>query len=81
VSVTIPDEVLQSARMTEPEPRQEIAVTLFERERITLAQAARLAGTDGLRFQYLLASRGIPVHCDVAEFEADLQMLRELGRL
>jgi predicted HTH domain antitoxin len=34
-----------------------------------------------MRFQHLLASRGIPVHYDVAEFEADLDTLRELGRL
>jgi predicted HTH domain antitoxin len=83
VSVSIPDDVLQAAKMSmsAAELRQELAVLLFERERLTLAQAARLAGMDRLRFQHLLASRNIPLHYDVAEFEADLRTLRELGRL
>lgn len=81
MSVNIPDDVLLSARMSEAELRQEIAVMLYERERITLAQAAQLAGMDRLRFQHLLASRDIPVHYDLAEFEADLETLRKLGRL
>jgi predicted HTH domain antitoxin len=31
-----------------------------------------------VQFQHLLASRRIPVHYDVADFEADLQTLREM---
>ena len=81
MGLTIPDDVLQAAKMSEAELRQELAVLLFERERLTLAQAARLADMDRLRFQHLLASRGISLHYDVAEFEADLRTLRELGRL
>ena len=79
MSVTIPDDVLRSARISEAELRQELAVMLFERERLTLGQAARLAGLDRLRFQHLLASRGISIHYDVADFEADLDTLRDLG--
>lgn len=81
MSVMIADEVLLAARMSEEELRQEIAVMLFARERFTLAQAARLAGQDIGRFQHLLASRDIPAHYDVPDFEADLQTLREIGRL
>ncbi len=81
MSVMIADEVLFAARMSEEELRQEIAVMLFARERFTLAQAARLAGQDIGRFQHLLASRAIGMHYGVPEFEADLQTLRELGRL
>ena len=80
MNVTIPDEILQTARITEEELRQEIAVLLFQEDRLTLAQASRLAGMDRLRFQHLLASREIPVHYDVEEFEQDLSTLRSLGR-
>jgi predicted HTH domain antitoxin len=79
--MTIPDEVLHSARMSEEQMRQELAVLLFQQERLTLAQAARLASMDRFRFQHLLASRGINVHYDVEEFEADLETLRSLGRV
>jgi predicted HTH domain antitoxin len=81
MGVTIPDDVLLAARMSEAELRRELGVLLFERERLTLSQAAALAGMDRLRFQHLLASRGIGPHYDVAEFEEDLRTLRELGRL
>lgn len=79
MSVTIPDEVLESAHMDESELRQELAVLLFQQARLTLAQAARLAGLDRLRFQHLLAARDIPVHYDVEDFEADLETLRSLN--
>lgn len=81
MSVTIPDEVLTAARMSEDELRQEVAVMLFERNKLTMGQACRLAGLPRLQFQHLLASRQIPIHYDVADFEADLETLRALGRL
>lgn len=80
MSVTIPDEILEAARMSDAELRQELAVLLFQQDRLTLAQASRLARMDLLRFQHLLASRGIPVHYDLDEFEQDLSTLRDLGR-
>jgi predicted HTH domain antitoxin len=78
MSVTISDEVLQSAHLTADELRQEVAIMLFQKERLTLAQAARLAEMSRWRFQALLASREIPIHYDVEEFEQDLQTIREL---
>jgi predicted HTH domain antitoxin len=80
MAVLIPDEVLAAAHMSEEEFRQEVAVMLFERGKLTIGQACRLAGMPRLRFQHLLASRQIPVHYDVADLEADLETLRSLGR-
>lgn len=81
MSVIIPDEILHATRMTEAEFKQEIAIFLFEKEKLTLAQASRLAGVNRLQFQHLLASRQIPVHYDVAEFEDDLRTLQQLDTL
>jgi predicted HTH domain antitoxin len=80
VTVTIADDVLQAAHMSAEELRRELAVLLFQQDRLTLAQAARLAEVDRLRFQHLLASRGIPIHYDVEDFEQDLETLRSLDR-
>jgi len=80
MTVTFSEDVLQAAHMTEDELRQELAVLLFQKERLTLGQAARLAGLDRLRFQHILASRDIPVHYGVADFEDDLRTLRSLDR-
>jgi predicted HTH domain antitoxin len=81
MSVVISDEILHAARMSEAELKQEIAVMLFQKEKLTLGQASRLAGMNQLQFQHLLASRQIPVHYNVEDFEADIKTLREMGRL
>ena len=78
--ITIPDELLAAAGISEAELKQELALALFQRDRITLAQASRLAGMNRLQFQALLAQREIPVHYDVAEFEEDLDTLQRLAR-
>ncbi|BAZ12780.1 hypothetical protein NIES4071_46140 [Calothrix sp. NIES-4071] len=81
MSIVIPDEIITATRMTEAEMKQEIAVMLFQREKLTLAQASRFAGMHRVAFQHLLASRKISVHYDVQDFEQDIKNLREMGRL
>ena len=80
MGMVIPDDILQSARMTEDELRKEIALLLFQKEKLTIGQAGRLAGMSLLQFQHFLAVRGIPVHYDVAEFEEDIKTLESLPR-
>lgn len=79
MSVVISDEILHATHMTAGELTQELAILLYQRDKLTLGQASQLAGMNQLQFQLLLASRRIPVHYDVAEFEADLKTLRERG--
>jgi predicted HTH domain antitoxin len=81
MSLVIPDYILNAARMSVRELSEEIAVMLFQKEKVTLAQASRLAGMNRLQFQHLLASRQIPIHYDVQDFEKDIKTLRRLGRL
>lgn len=79
MAVTIPDEVLQAAHLSEFEVKQTLAVALFREERLTLAQASRLAEMSQLAFQGLLAERRIPVHYGIEEFREDLRTLGEIG--
>ncbi len=81
MSVVIPDEILHATHMTADELVQEVAILLYQKDKLTLGQASRLAEMSQLQFQFLLASRQIPIHYDIAEFEADLKALREMGRL
>jgi len=81
MDLVIPEDILQTTRMSATELKYEIAILLFQKEKLTLGQASGLAGVNQLQFQHLLASRQIPVHYDVNEFEEDLKTLRELGRL
>jgi predicted HTH domain antitoxin len=81
MSVVISDEILHATHMTADELMQEVAILLYQKEKLTLGQASQLAAMSQLQFQFLLASRRIPIHYDVAEFEADLKTLREMRRL
>jgi predicted HTH domain antitoxin len=78
--LTIPDEVLAAAHMTELDLKRELALTLFQQERLTLGRASGLAGMSQREFQLLLADRHIPIHYGVEEFKQDLETLRQMGR-
>jgi predicted HTH domain antitoxin len=80
VSVNISDEVLESAHLTEAELKIELALALFQIERLTLGQAARLAELGQLDFQRLLAKRRIPIHYGIEELEHDLRTIRRVPR-
>ncbi len=80
MSVVIDDEILQTTRMTKKELLQEIAIMLFEKEKLTLGQASKLAGINQFNFQHLLASRNISIHYGVEDFEQDLATLKGLRK-
>jgi predicted HTH domain antitoxin len=69
--------VLAAAHISEPELKQELALALFQRDRLTLAQASHLAEMTQLAFQALLAERQVPIHYGVEEFREDLRTLRQ----
>lgn len=75
MSFVIPDEFLQTAQMSEADLKLEIAVLLFQREKITLGTASQFAGMNQLEFQKILGSRKIPIHYGVDDFQQDLKTL------
>lgn len=79
MSVLITDETLRAAGLTEPEFNAEVALMLYKEERLTLGQAARLAGMDRTEFQQFLGSRGGYLNLDEEDFELDLKSLRAWG--
>ena len=80
VTITIPDSVMGSARITESELKQEIALILYQKSKLTLSQSRKIAGMSRPEFMRLLASRKISIY-DVAEFEKDLKTIRAMGHL
>ena len=78
MNVEIPDVILRATHLAPAELRLEIAVMLFEKEKLTLGRAAELADMGHLEFQRLLASREIPIHYDVEELEEDLRTLNRI---
>ena len=81
VAIEIPQEVLHAARMTLEEMKRELAVLLFQQDKLSFGKAREMAGMTVWAFQQLLGSRGITVHYDVTDYEEDLATLKALGRL
>ncbi|MDY7015307.1 MAG: UPF0175 family protein [Cyanobacteriota bacterium] len=81
MSVVIPDEILQAAKLSEAELRLELAILLFQKYQISTGKARRLARMSLLEFRRELAKRDICVHYDVEDFRADIETLRRLEQL
>jgi predicted HTH domain antitoxin len=79
MSLVISDADVRATGLSEAELRVELAVALFQSERLTLARASRLSGMSRLEFQRLLAGRRIAVHYTQAELDEDVQTLADLG--
>ncbi|RME48810.1 MAG: UPF0175 family protein [Chloroflexi bacterium] len=77
----IPQDILDSARLSVPELKVELAVYLYAQGRLSIGKARELAGMPLWEFRQLLASRRISPHYDVADLDEDVATLREMGRL
>ena len=81
LTITLPRDVLESARLSVQEVKQELAVSLYAQERLSIGKARELAGMSLWAFRQLLAARGVSTHFGVNDLEEDLETLRALGRL
>lgn len=76
MGIVIDDDLLEAARMSEPEIRLELAIALYQLEKFTLGQAARLAVLSQSRMRHALAASGIGPHYGIDDFEHDLHTLQ-----
>jgi predicted HTH domain antitoxin len=73
LTIDLPD----TLQISEIDLRAELAIALFQQQRITLGSASQLAGLHQIEFQQLIAARGICIHYDVEDLEQDLTSLRQ----
>ncbi len=76
----IPQDVLDSARMTADQLLIELAVSLYAQGRLSLGKAHELAGLSLWEFRQTLGLRQIAPHFDAEDLEQDLETLRHLNR-
>jgi predicted HTH domain antitoxin len=74
------DEVLFAAHMTEDELRLELAIMLYERQKVSMGWASDFSGVGRVTFQPLLASRRVAIPYDDTAFEQDLASIRTYGQ-
>jgi predicted HTH domain antitoxin len=64
---------LPEMKMTERELKEELALSLYAARKVTLIQAADIAGVGFFEFQGLLRERKIPQHYGIQDLENDLR--------
>ena len=76
MTLTLPENL----RLTERELKLELALSLYAACKVSLIQAADVAGVDFFDFQGLLRDRKIPQHYGVQDLENDMRTLQELKK-
>lgn len=69
ITLNLPDSLNQTETFNQSDWLREIAIALFQQERISLSRASKIAGIEMMNVQKLLADRGICVHHDVEDLE------------
>ena len=77
MSLVISDDIVKASGFSESELLLEIAIMLFQQDKISLGKSSELLGMHRMQFQKLLAERGICVHYYVDEFQEDIDSLQE----
>lgn len=80
MSITIPDEVMKRAGLSEAAFRIELAIMLFEKYLLTFGQASEMAGLSQYDFQQELGKRGLFIHYDVEDLRDDLKTLESFRK-
>ena len=75
MDLLIRDEILKKAEITAEELLIEIAVHLYDTERLSMGQARNLAQLDLISFQKELSKRNVYIKYDIEDLETDLKNL------
>lgn len=81
MNLIIPNDILAASDMSEADLKLEVAIILYKREKISAGKACEWLGLNLIEFRRELSKRGLTINYDVADFQADLDTLRSLGRL
>jgi predicted HTH domain antitoxin len=69
------EDILKKINLSPDELRLEMAVYLYQQERLSMGQARHLASVDQHTFQKELKKRGVHIHYDTSDLEEDLRNL------
>ncbi len=81
MTLTIPDDILTAAKISEEELKLEIAIMLYQQKKLSTGKARHLAGMNLIEFQKELSRRRICINYDVEDLQVDIENLKELGYL
>jgi predicted HTH domain antitoxin len=76
-TLTIPQEVLDSARMTVADIRVEIAIALYAQRRLSVGKAAQVAQMSLWQFRHVLALRRISPNYGIEDLHQEMAIIRK----
>lgn len=79
-AIEIPAEIVHATRMTVQEMKQELALMLFQQNKLSFGKAREMTGLTVWEFQLLLGQRKILVHYDVQDYLADQPAIDALAK-
>lgn len=75
MTITIPDAVLSETKISSADLRIELATYLYEKQRLSIGKARKVAGLNLVEFQKELAKRDIYLHLGIQDLEKDIDNL------
>lgn len=70
--------MLEELRISPKDLILDLAVYLYDKEKLSMGQAKKLAGLTQVGFQRELSKRGVLIKYDIEDFEKDLNILDQL---
>jgi predicted HTH domain antitoxin len=77
--IVIPGKFLSETGVNRKEFLVDLAVYLYEKQRLTMGQSRKLANLDQLSFQKALKERGVYMHDDALDLYEDIKSLNDAG--
>jgi predicted HTH domain antitoxin len=78
MTLTIPDDILEQVHISSTDLQVEIAIYFYEKQRLSIGKARKLAGLNLIQFQKELSKRNIYLHLDANEIDKEFQNLNQL---
>jgi len=78
MTISIPDEVMAQTKLSASDLKIELAAYLYEKRRLSIGKARKIAGLGLIDFQQELAKRNIYLHLTIEDVDTDLRNLSKL---
>jgi predicted HTH domain antitoxin len=74
----VTDELIQLSGMNEQQLREELALWLYSKGKLSMGRAARFCNMERIQFMELMAKQKIDINYSVEDFEQDLETIEKL---
>lgn len=77
--IKVTEDLIQLSGMNEQQLREELALWLYTKGKLSMGRAAKFCNTNRIQFMDLMAKNKLDINYSVEDFEQDLQTIQKLG--